>query len=246
MRTLTKFSAVALSLGLVFAACGGDDDGDEADNTTSTTAPTSTTSTTAALKSESAVAVALNDSILDGQKLQAALELSAQPGPFPGTATAPPPPQGPLTLDGVAKVYPSDAYKGLLENAKASVGANKTYLIPSGYVVNILAVKFPTGADAGTFVKSAGEVATTFGGAKVNAHPELKVGLAPEGSVIVVPPASGATNENVVASAFYAEGVFYQVSASAPPGTIKDDVIIAILKAQDALYKAKKASIPAS
>ena len=168
MRTFTKVSAVALSLGLVFAACGGDDDGDAADNTTSTTAGP-TTSTTASLKSDTAMAVALNDSIIDAQKVQAALGLSAAPTEYKGTAEAPAPPQGPLSLQGVIKVYP-EAYKGLLEISGAKDGANKTYLMPQGFVVNILAVKYPTAEAGGAFVKSATELATTFAGGKSTAH----------------------------------------------------------------------------
>lgn len=232
-----------MSLGLVLGACGGDDDDSADDTTTSTTAGT-TTSTTASLKSDTAMAVALNDSIVDGQKLQAALSLSAEPTVFPGTAAAPPPPQGPLSLQGVIKVYP-EAYKGLLELSGAKDGANKTYLMPQGFVVNILAVKYPTAAAGGAFVKSATELATTFGGGKSTAHSEVSIGTLP-GAVLRVPPQAPSTNETVVISALYENGVFYQVSATAPPGAVKDEVVIGVLKAQNANYQAKKGSIPAS
>jgi len=250
MRHSLRMSSavVGLSLALVFAACGSDDDDAADTTTTSTTAPT--TSTTASLKSDSAVAVALNTSLLTGAELQAALGLSAAPQPYTGTGATPPPPQGALSLDGVAKVFPSDAYKGLLEQGGASVGANVSYLVvsgTSGYVVNILAIKFKDAASGGTFVQSATQVATTFGFAKSNAHPELKLGVAQTGgAVLVVPPGQGATNETVVTSALYADGIYYQVSGSAPPGTVKDDVVIKIIQAQDAKYQKNKASIPAS
>lgn len=248
MRHSLRLTSVVLglSLALVFAACGSDDD-DSADTTTSTTAA-STTSTTVELKSDSPVAVALNTSLLTGAEVQAALALGAAPQPYPGTATAPPPPQGPLSLDGVAKVFPSEAYKGLLEQGGASVGANVSYLVvsgASGYVVNILAIKFKDAASGGTFVQAATQVATTFGFAKANAHPELKVGITP-GAVLVVPPGQGATNETVVTSALYSDGIYYQVSGSAPPGTVTDEVVIKLIQAQDAKYQKNKASIPAS
>ena len=241
MRTLMKYSAVVLSLGLVFAACGSDDD-DEADSTTTTTAA-STTSTTASLKSESAVAVALDDSILSGQQMQAALGLSAEPTVYMGSAAAPPPPQGPLSLAGVIKVYP-EAYKGLLEVSGVKDGANKTYQMPQGFIINILAVKYPTAEAGGSFVKSATELATTFGGAKSTAHAEVSIGTLP-GAVLRVPPQAPSTNENVVMSVLYENGIFYQVSSTAPPGTVKDEVVIAVVKAQNAKYQGKKASIPA-
>ncbi|HEV7887993.1 MAG TPA: hypothetical protein VGO92_10575 [Acidimicrobiales bacterium] len=237
--------ALVLTLGFAFAACGNDKKA--ADTTTTTSAPTTTTSTTS-LTSTSPVALALDDSILTGQQVQAALGVSAAVNAYPGTSTAPPPPQGPLSVSGIAKVFPSDAYKGLLEQAKAVAGANRTYLVPSGtsgYVVNVLAIKFPDAANGGTFVTSASQVATTFGGGKANSHPEVKIGVTP-GTVLVVPPAPGATNENVVTLALYQDGVYYQVSAAAPPGMVKDDVVIKLLKAQDAKYQGKKGSIPAA
>jgi hypothetical protein len=247
MHRLLRLPALVLALALVFAACG--DDKDEAkDTTTTSTTAAPTTSTTANLKSDSAVAVALNDSILDAQQLQATMGLSAAPAVYQGNGTAPPPPQGPLTLDGVAKVFPSEAYKGLLEQGGAVVGANKSFLVPagtSGYVVNILAIKFQTAQGGGTFVTSSTDVAKTFGGAKVNAHPEVKVGITP-GAVAVVPPAAGAQTENVVIAALYSDGVYYLVSTSSAPGSITDDVVIKILKGQDAKYQAKKSTIPAS
>jgi hypothetical protein len=246
---LLRLPALLLALALVFAACGDDDKDDAKDTTTtSTTAPTSTTATTVDVKSDSAVAVALNDSILDSQQLQATMGLSAAPTVYQGNGTAPPPPQGPLSLAGVAKVFPSEAYKGLLEQGGAVVGANKSFLVPagtSGYVVNILAIKFATAQGGGTFVTSSTDVAKTFGGAKVNAHPEVTVGVTP-GAVAVVPPAAGAQTETVVIAALYSDGVYYLVSTTAAPGAVTDEVVIKILKGQDAKYQAKKSTIPAS
>ena len=247
MSRLTRISALVLALGLVFAACGDDDEAKDTTTTSSTTSTTAatTTSSTLNLKSDSKVAAALDASILSAQQVQATLGLSAEPGVYTGTATSPAPPQGPLSLDGVAKVFPSDAYKGLLEQGQASVGANRSYLIPagsSGYVLNILSVKFANAQSGGTFVTSAGQVATTFGGAKTNAHPEVKIGVTP-GAVLVVPPAAGAQTETVVIASLYQDGVYYLISASAPPGSVKDETVIKVLKAQDAKYTANKSNI---
>lgn len=244
MRRLLRLSAPLLAASLVLAGCGDDDD--EVATTTTTTAAT-TTSTTAALKSDSAVAVALDATLLTPAEVESTLNASATPQPYQGTPESPPPPQGPLTLDGIAKVYPSDAYKGLLEQGEASVGANATYLVPvgeGGFVLNVLAVKFKSADTGRLFVDSATGVATTFGGAKTNPHPEFKLGVTPT-AVLVVPPGQGATNETVVTSALMPDGVFYQVSASAPPGSVQDDVVLKGLRAQIAKYEKNKGAIPA-
>lgn len=246
MRPSLRLSAVAvgLSLALVFAACGDDSD-DAADTTTSTTAPTTTTTS---LSSTSPVAVFLNTTLLSAAEVQAALSLSAAPQIYTGTASSPPPPQGPLSLDGIVKVYPDPAYKGILEQGNATVGANTSYLVmsgTSGYVVNVLAVKFKDVAGGTTFVQTATQVAQSLGLAKSNAHPEVKIGVTP-GAVLVVPPQAGSQNETVVTSALYADGVYYQISGSAPPGTVKDEVVIKLLQSQDAKYQKNKASLPAS
>ncbi|MDQ1437467.1 MAG: hypothetical protein QOK43_1096 [Acidimicrobiaceae bacterium] len=249
-RAQTSIGAAALAVFVLAAgACGGSDksgSGDKA-TTTSTTASTSTTSTTVLLTTDSKVAAALDGTILTAAEVQSALALPAPPQPFTGTGAAPPPPQGPLSLDGVAKVFPDPAYKGLLEQGEASVGANKTYAaaIGAGAVINVLAVKFKDATTGGTFVQSATQVATTFGGAKTNAHPEVKIGVVPA-AVLVVPPAPGAQAETVVIATLYQDGVYYQVSSSAAPGSVKDEVVLKLLAAQDAKYQRTKASIPAS
>src|SRR5947209_18287041 len=104
MPRLMRSSALLLSLGLVLAACGSRSK-KSATTTTTTTASTTTTSTTVVLTSDSKVAAALDSSILSGQQLGATLGLSAAAPSYTGTATAPAPPQGPLSLDGVAKVF---------------------------------------------------------------------------------------------------------------------------------------------
>jgi hypothetical protein len=246
MPRLMRLSTLLLAVALVFAGCGkSKSSSDTTTTSSSTTSSTASTTTTVVLTSDSKVAAALSTSILDGAGVKAALGLSADATAYTGSAAAPAPPQGPLSIDGVAKVFPDPAYKGLLEQGQASVGANKSFLVPagsSGYVLNILAVKFKDGTTGGTFVQSASQVATTFGGAKTNAHPEVKIGLTP-GAVLVVPPAAGAQTETVVIASLYADGVYYLVSTTAPPGVIKDETVIKVLTAQNTKYTANKAAI---
>jgi hypothetical protein len=247
MRTVTRLSALILAAGLVLAACGSSKSSTKSTTTSTTTTTATTTTTTAVLTSNSALAVALDESILSGQQVQAALGLSAAAPSYNGTAAAPAPPQGGLSLDGVAAVFPDPSYKGLLEG-NATVGANRSYLVPAGtagYVLNILAIKFNSQQAGTTFVTSATQVATTFGGAKANPHPEVKVGLT-AGAVLVVPPKAPSTNETVVTSSLYADGVYYLISTTAPVGAIQDAVVIKVLKAEDAKYASAKAKIDSS
>jgi hypothetical protein len=238
-----RFSALILVVGLVFAACGSSSK--KAATTTTSSTSSTTTSTTVVLTSDSKVAAALDASILSGQQIQITLGLAAAPTAYTGTAAAPAPPQGPLSLDGVAKVFPDPSYKGLLQQGQASVGANRSFLVPtgtSGYVLNILAVKFANAQGGQTFVTAATQVATTFGGAKTNPHPEVKIGLTP-GAVLVVPPSGTSQSETVVIASLYDDGVYYLVSTSAAPGTVKDDTVIKILKAEDAKFVGNKTAI---
>lgn len=248
MRRSLRFSSLALGLSMALLLAGCGDDSDDAADTTTTSTTAAPTTTTTSLSSTSPVAVFLNSSLISAAEVQAALSLSAAPQPYTGTAAAPPPPQGPLSLDGIVKVYPDPAYKGILEQGGASVGANTSYLVmsgTSGYVVNVLAVKFKDVAGGTTFVQTATQVAEGLGQAKTTAHPEVKIGVTP-GAVLVVPPQAGSQNETVVIGALYPDGVYYQVSGSAPPGTVKQEVVIKLLQAQDAKYQKNKASLPAS
>lgn len=241
MRT-RLLPVLAVALLSIAGACGDDD---EASDTTTTTASTTTTMPPpdySAFKSTDQVALNLDLSIMTAAEVQAAAGLSAAPVEYKGTGNSPPPPQGPLNLDGMAAVFPSPAYKGALEDGKASVGANKTVAdAATGRVFNILAVKFESAATGGNFVKFATNVATSLGGAKVAEHPEFKVGVLP-GQVVRVPPSAGATppTEIVVASVMYPNGVYYQASITAPVGAVTDDTVIAFVRAQDAKYQSVK------
>ncbi|HEX2038289.1 MAG TPA: hypothetical protein VHF47_01010 [Acidimicrobiales bacterium] len=240
-------AVLAIGVLLVAAACGDDGD-DEAGDTTTTTASTTTTTPLpdySRYRSSDQVAINLDQSIMTATEVQAAAGLSATPVEYKGTGNSPPPPQGPLNLDGMVAVFPSPAYKGALEDGKASVGANKTVAdAASGRVFNILAVKFESAATGGNFVKFATNVATTLGGAKVADHPEFKVGVLP-GQVVRVPPSAGATppTEIVVATVMYPNGVYYQASITAPVGTVTDEAAIAFVRAQDAKYQSVKARL---
>ncbi|MDQ3757482.1 MAG: hypothetical protein M3394_06515 [Actinomycetota bacterium] len=232
--------ALAIGVLLVGGACGDDDEDARRDTTTS-----SSTTTTMALPdysnfaSTDQVALNLDKSIMTKAEVQAALGLSAPPAEYRGTGNSPPPPQGPLNLDGMAAVFPSPAYKDALVDGKATVGANRTAAdAASGRVINILAVKFESAASAQKFVVFATNVATSLGNAKVVPHPEFKVGVLP-GQVVRVPPSQGATppTEIVVASVLYANGLYYQMSITAPVDAVTDDTAIAFAKAQHAKYE---------
>jgi hypothetical protein len=237
-------SAVLIGVLLVAGACGDDDD--ESSDTTTTSSSTTTTTTVDYTKftSTDQVAVNLDQSILTAAEVQAAAGLPAAPVEYKGTGNAPPPPQGALNLDGIAAVFPSEAYKGALEEGKASVGANRTYVAGSGLVLNVLAVKFESATTAGTFLKFATNVATTLGGAKVTPHPEFKIGVA-AGQVVRVPPSAGATppTEITVTSILFANGVYYQTSMTATPGAITDEAVIAFATAQNTKYQSVKARL---
>ena len=232
-------SALAIGVLLVAGACGDDDEASKDTTTTSSTATTAPLPDYTRFKSTDQLAVNLDKSIMTSAEVQAALGLSAAPTAYKGTGNSPPPPQGPLNLDGIAAVFPSEAYKGALEDGKAGVGANKTVVdASSGRVLNILAVKFESAATAQTFVVFATNVATAVGGAKVTPHPEFKVGVLP-GQTVRVPPSAGATppTEITVASVLYPSGIYYQASITAPVGAVTDDTAIAFVKAQDAKYQ---------
>jgi hypothetical protein len=234
--------ALAIGLLLVAGACGDDDDEASDTTTTSSTTTTAPGPDYSKFKSTDQVAVNLDQSLMTAAEIQAAAGLSATPAEYKGTGNSPPPPQGPLNLDGIAAVFPSEAYKGALEDGKASVGANKTVVDASiGRVFNVLAVKFESATTAQNFVAFATNVATTLGGAKVTPRADFKVGVLP-GQVVTVPPSAGATppTEITVASVLYPNGVYYQASVTAPVGVVTADTVIAFVKAQDAKYQGLK------
>jgi hypothetical protein len=247
MRRLSATVLVAaLSLAVLAAACGGTK---SASSTTTTTTPTTmaTTSTTSGSPtSTDKVAVFLDGTILTPAELKAALHLKADPTVYAGTADAPALPQGPLSLAGVVKVFPSPAYEALLAQGGATVGANRTYLVTEGgpYLVNVLAVKFKNGDMGKLFVSSSTSTAVSFGQAQQTSHPELKAGVLP-GIVLRVPPNPPSTTERVVSGALYQDGVYYLVSGGGPAGKVADDVVIKVVQAQDSNYQGKKAGLPA-
>jgi hypothetical protein len=244
---VAALSLAALSLAVVAGACGGSKGASSTTTTSSTIATTSTT--TAASGSPTStdkVAVFLDGTIVTPAELKAALGLKAEPVAYPGTADAPAPPQGPLSLAGVVQVFPSPAYEALLAQGGASVGANRTYLVTEGgpYVLDVLAVKFKNGDLGKLFVSSSTSTAVSFGQAQQTSHPELKAGILP-GIVLRVPPNPPSTTERVVSGALYQDGVYYLVSGGGPAGKVADDVVIKVVQAQDSKYQGKKSSLPA-
>lgn len=231
-------SAALVGILLVAGACGDDDEDSKATTTTTTTVDYTK------FKSTDKVAVSLDGSLLTAAEAGTAVGLQAPPVEYRGRGNSPAPPQGALNVDGIATVFPSEAYKGALEEGKATVGANRTFADPTGAVVlNVLAVKFESAATAQKFVAFATNVATTLGGAKVTAHPELKIGVLP-GQVVRVPPSPGATppTEITVASVLYPNGLYYQMSITGPVG-LQDGGVIAFVTAQDKKYQSVKAKL---
>ena len=219
--------------------------------TTSTTAATTTTTAAGASSyaSTDPVAIALNNTLLTATEVQQVLKLPAVPGqeqPGPNST-----PQGPLNENGVLNVLPSAAvYKPLYDQAGGGVGANVTYHLTSEKLdVGVLTVKFATAGGGQSFIQKATGLVTTIAQGKPSPHPELGIGVLPPNmqEVIHIPPSAIAdpTNETVVIDFLYANGVAYLVDTVAPPGSITDQAIIGLAKAQDAKYQAHKASIGA-
>jgi hypothetical protein len=247
----------AVAVLIATGACGSSSK--KAASPTTTTAPT-TTATTAATTSSTAagsasyastdpVAIALNNTLLTATEVQQILKLPAVPGqeqPGPNST-----PQGPLNENGVLNVLPSAAvYKPLYDQAGGGVGANVTYHLTSAKLdVGVLTVKFATAAGGQSFIQKATNIVTTIAQGKPIPHPELNIGVLPPSMQVVVhiPPSAIAdpTNETIVLDFLYANGVAYLIDTVAPPGSITDQEIISLAKAQDAKYQAHKSSFGA-
>jgi hypothetical protein len=216
-------------------------------STTATTSSTLPASTTAPGPSASTdpVALALNTSLLTPAEVQRALSLPSQPSmETPGaTATA----QGPLTETGLLSVLPGSAvYKPVFERAGGSVGANATY--HSGKLdIDVAAIKFssPTGAQG--FMEQVISLATVLARGQARPHPELDAGVLPtrDRVVVRVPPSpiADADKETVATALVYSNGVFFLASLIAPPGSITDQQVIDLAKAQDAKWRAARAQL---
>ncbi|HSS11552.1 MAG TPA: hypothetical protein VLL25_16825, partial [Acidimicrobiales bacterium] len=218
---------------------------------TATTAASSTTSSTAAASgafaSTDKVAVALNGTLLSAAEVQQVLKLPATPGqeqPGPNST-----PQGPLNENGVLNVLPSAAvYKPLYDHAGGGVGANATYHLTSAKLdIGILTVKFATSAGGQSFIQKANNIVTTVAQGKATPHPDLGIGVLPANmqQVVRIPPSAIAdpTNETIVIDFLYGNGVAYLIDLVAPPGTMTDQQIISLAKAQDAKYQGQKGTL---
>lgn len=234
-------SAVAVLTLVVVAGCAKSSPATKATTTTTAAGPTPTT-TPANFVSTNALATKLDKSIVTPAQIQAALHLQTPPTAVP----APTVPQGPLNLDGVTAVFPSPIYKQALQSGGFTDGANRSFT-DGTTGPNVLAMKFQDATSGGKFVDFATRVATTVGGAKATAHPELTVGVLP-GTILRVPPSPTASppNEIVVAAALYPNGVYYLVSISAAVASVTDEQVIALLRAQDIAYQANKAALAVS
>jgi hypothetical protein len=193
------------------------------------------------------VAVALNGTLLTAAETQSALSLPAVPAQEP--AVNPQTPQGPLSEEGLLSVLPNSAvYKPLYDRAGGGVGANVTYHSATPKLdIDVTAIKFASASGAESFVKQATALATTLAQGKTTPHPEVTLGVAPadEQVVLRVPPSplGDPTNETVVQDIVYSNGVTYLVTLLGLPGTISDQQIIALARAQDAKWSARRASL---
>jgi hypothetical protein len=252
MRTSVIAGAMALGF-LATSACGGSS---KKAAPTTTTVPSSTTTvastTTAAggsgqYASNDPIAIALSNTLLTAPEVQQILKLPRVPGqeqPGPNST-----PQGPLNETGVLSVVPGGALiKSLYDQSGGGVGANVTYHLTAEMLdVGVLTVKFATAAGGQSFIQKATSLIITLAHGKANPHPELGIGVLPANlqQVIHIPPSAIADpkNETIALDFLYADGVAYLVDTVAPTGSIVDQQIIALAKAQDARYQAQKATI---
>ncbi len=190
------------------------------------------------------VAVALNGTLLRATETERALSLPAAPSQEPtrGGTT----PQGPLAEQGLLQVLPdASVYKPIYEQAGGGVGANVTYHAATPRLdIDIAALKFATTAGAEAFITRATALATTFAQGRTTPHPELGLGVASSSQQVVlrVPPSSvgDPVNETVLLDVVESNGVTYLLTLLGPPGTISDQQIIALARAQQAKWTAAR------
>ena len=213
----------------------------------STSSTSSAPAGAASNSSTDPVAVALNGTLLTAAETQRALSLPAVPAPEP--ADKPQTPQGPLSEQGLLSVLPNSAvYKPFYDQAGGGVGANVTYHSTTPQLdIDVAVLKFATPAGAESFVKRATDLATTLAQGRTTPHPELDLGVVPAGQQVVlrVPPSAvgDPTNETLLLDVVYSNGVTYLITLLGPPGTLSDQQIIALARAQDAKWSAQRADL---
>jgi hypothetical protein len=201
----------------------------------------------ASTSSTDPVAVALDATLLSAAETQQALSLPAVPTGEP--AVKPETPQGPLSEQGLLGVLPDGAvYKPFYDQAGGGVGANVTYHSTTPRLdSDVAAIKFATPKGAESFIARATTLATTLAQGRTTPHPELGLGVVPPGQqeVLRVPPSAvgDPTDETVLLDVVYSDGVTYLITLLGPPGTITDQQIIAIARAQDAKWSAQRAGL---
>jgi hypothetical protein len=257
MRASVIAGAMALGI-MATSACGGSSK--KAAPTTTVPSTTTTRGTTTSVggtttaagaaaqyASSDPVAVALSKTLLKATEVQQILKLPRVPGqeqPGPNST-----PQGPLNETGVLSVVPGGALiKPLYDQSGGGVGANVTYHLTAEMLdVGVLTVKFATASGGQSFVQRATSLISTLAHGKANPHPELAIGVLPASmqQVVHIPPSAIAdpTNETIALDFLYADGVAYLVDTVAPTGSISDQEIIALARAQDAKYQAAKGTI---
>jgi hypothetical protein len=198
----------------------------------------------AASSSTDPVAVALNGTLLSASETQKALSLRAVPSGEP--AAKPETPQGPLSEQGLLSVLPDGAiYKPFYDQAGGGVGANVTYHSAAPRLdIDLAAFKFATPEGAESFIARATALATTLAQGKTTPHPELGLGVVPasQQQLLRVPPSAvgDPNDESVLLDVVYSDGVTYLITLLGPPGTITDQQIIAVARAQDAKWSAQR------
>jgi hypothetical protein len=201
-----------------------------------TSAPTpSATFDMTKYRSTDPLAEALDRSVLTSADLA---KISVRATEVPAGAGPRPRPSGPLNVDGIAAtLVRGDVLRPVL--SKAKVGAYHQYSVGAGTVLGIRAIAFDRVRAAQAF--SDALIAATPG-IKAKAHPALHVGVLQVRTLQnpVAAQPGGPARENAASYAVYASGVEYFVSFVGPPDAVRDDRVLAVLKAQDEKYQRSK------
>jgi hypothetical protein len=126
------------------------------------------------------------------------------------------------------------------------VGANATYR-SANVDVDLATIKFASPSGAQSFVEQGITLATVLAKGQVTAHPEFTAGVLPakDRVVIRVPPSplADADKETVATSIVYSNGAFFLASLFGPVGTITDQQVLALARAQDSKWAAARPTL---
>jgi hypothetical protein len=231
---MKRCALLTLSVCVAFTACGN----------ARTSAPAASPAPApdfATFKSNAPIALALDKSILTvGDLATVAVKATEIP---PGSGPRPRP-AGPLNVEGLAATFArADALKPAL--AKAKAGAYHQYMIgtpDSGTILGIRAVAFVNVDATRAFVEA---LTAATPGIKATDHPEVHIGMLPVRTYRnpVPPQPGGPSREQVGSLVGYSNGVMYFVSFVRPPGTVKADEVLSVLKAQDDKFQRVKGKL---